>query len=143
MPTATVRWVTQQQFVGMDGGRHAVVLSGDDKAQGMRPSELLLTALAGCSAVDVVAIMKKKRKPLCFLEVAVDAQRDPDPPWPYRRIHLTYTVAGPNLTQKAVEQAVSLSMEKYCSVAATVRGVADITTAIEILAEADHDARAI
>lgn len=141
MPTATVRWVTEKQFVGMDGDRHAVVLSGDDKAQGMRPSELLLTALAGCSAVDVVEIMKKKRKPLSFLEVAVTAERDPDPPWPYRKIHLIYRVAGRDLTAKALEQAVSLSMEKYCSVAATVRGVAQITTAVEILAEAAEYAR--
>jgi len=135
MATATVRWVTEKQFVGMDGGGHAVVLSGDDVAQGMRPSELLLTALAGCSAVDVVEIMVKKRKPLSFLEVVVNGQRDPDPPWPYREIRVTYRVGGANLSQKAVEQAVSLSMDKYCSVAATVRGVARITTAVEIIAE--------
>ena len=65
--------------------------------------------------------------------VTTTGEHDPDPPWPYRRIHLKYRLGGEGLTPKAVEQAITLSLEKYCSVAATVRGVAQITTEYEII----------
>ncbi len=133
MPTATVRWVDEMQFVGMDSGGHSVVLSGDDQQSGVRPSEMLLVALASCTAVDVVEIMAKKRKPLSALEIVISGERDPDPPWPYRRIEVNYRLSGEGLTEKAVSQAIQLSAEKYCSVAATVRGVAEIRTQFEIL----------
>ncbi len=134
MPTATVRWVDAMQFVGMDSGGHSVVLSGDDQQSGVRPSEMLLVALASCTAVDVVEIMEKKRKPLSALEIVISGERDPDPPWPYRRIDVNYRLSGEGLTEKAVSQAIQLSSEKYCSVAATVRGVAEIRTQFEIIA---------
>ena len=134
MPTATVRWVDAMQFVGMDSGGHSVVLSGDDQQSGVRPSEMLLVALASCTAVDVVEIMSKKRKPLSALEIVISGERDPDPPWPYRRIDVNYRLSGEGLTEKAVSQAIQLSSEKYCSVAATVRGVAEIRTQFEIIA---------
>ena len=133
MPTAKVQWVEGMQFVGTDSGGHSVVLSGDDRQSGVRPSEMLLVALASCTAVDVVEIMAKKRKPLRSLEIIINGERDPDPPWPYRRIEVNYRLSGENLTDKAVAQAIELSSEKYCSVAATVRGVADIRTKFEIL----------
>ncbi len=132
MPTAKVRWVEGMQFVGMDSGGHSVVLSGDDQQAGVRPSEMLLVALAACTAVDVVEIMAKKRKPLRALEIVITGDRDPDPPWPYRRIQVSYRLAGDGLTEKAVSQAIALSSEKYCSVAATVRGVATLETTFEI-----------
>jgi putative redox protein len=109
-----------------------VVLSGQADGIGVKPSEMLLIALASCSAVDVVEILAKKRLKLTHLEVVTTAERDPEPPWPYRSIHLKYRLAGEGLTPKAVEQAINLSQEKYCSVAATVRGVATITTEYEI-----------
>lgn len=133
MPTATVKWVDGLQFVGTDSGGHSVVLSGDDQQSGVRPSEMLLVALASCSAVDVVEIMKKKRKPLTSLEVVIDGERDPEPPWSYRMIQLNYHARGHGLTEKALSQAIQLSTEKYCSVAATVSGVADIQTRYEII----------
>ena len=135
MPTAKVRWVNGMQFVGTDSGGHSVVLSGDDQQSGVRPSEMLLVALASCTAVDVVEIMAKKRKPLRQLEIVISGERDPDPPWPYRRIEVIYRLSGDDLTAKAVSQAIELSSEKYCSVAATVRGVAEIQTRFEILPE--------
>lgn len=113
-----------------------MVLSGDDHQDGVRPSEMLLVALASCSAVDVVEIMKKKRKPLTKLSVVITGERDPDPPWPYRKIQVTYHAQGNGLTEKAMTQAIQLSTEKYCSVAATVRGVADIQTSCIILPNA-------
>ncbi len=135
MPTTTVRWVSGKQFVGMDSNQHAVVLSGEDTANGMRPSDLLLVALSSCSAVDVVEILNKKRKPVTMLEVVTTGNRDKEPPWPYRDIHVIYRLSGRNLTEKAVEQAISLSQDKYCSVAATVRGIANITTDYEIVSD--------
>jgi len=133
MPTASVKWVDGLQFVGTDSGGHSVVLSGSDHQDGVRPSEMLLVALASCSAVDVVEIMKKKRKPLDRLEVAIDGERDPEPPWPYRKIIVHYRARGKELTDKALSQAIALSTQKYCSVAATVSGVADIQTRFTIL----------
>ncbi len=133
MPTTSVRWVAGKQFVGSDSNQHSVVLSGEDPATGVRPSEMLLIALSACTAYDVVDIMEKKRKPLTHLEVIADGRRDEEAPWPYRTIHLTYRLKGKDLTEKAVLQAISLSEQKYCSVAATVRGVAEITTSFEIL----------
>lgn len=131
--TTTVRWIGDRHFVGIDSGNHSVVLSGQADGIGVKPSEMLLVALASCSSVDVVEILEKKRLKLTLLEVTTTGERDPEPPWPYRRIHVKYRLGGVGLTPKAVEQAITLSQEKYCSVAATVRGVAHITTEYEIV----------
>jgi putative redox protein len=134
MATATVRWLNDMNFVGVDSTGHSVVLSGQKNGIGVSPSQMLLVALAACSAVDVVGILEKKRKKLNLLEVTATGEQDPEPPWAYRKIHVKYRLGGTNLTSKAVEQAISLSQEKYCSVAATLRGVAQIITEYEILA---------
>ena len=134
MPTTTVRWVTAKQFVGTDANNHSTVLSGGDPSTGVSPSQMLLIGLSACTAYDVLDIMIKKRKPLSLLEVIATGDQDPEPPWAYRRINLKYRVSGKDLTEKAIAQAIQLSLEKYCSVAATVRGVAEITTEFEILA---------
>ena len=133
MPTAKVQWVAGRQFVGTDSRGQSVVLSGSQDQGGASPSEMLLVALASCTAVDVVEIMEKKRRPLESLEIVITGDRNPDPPWAYHSIHVNYRVRGRDLTEKAVSQAIALSEEKYCSVAATVRGVADITTSFEIV----------
>lgn len=137
MATTKVRWVQDRQFVGMDSNRHAVVISGDKDQSGVKPSQLLLISLSSCSAYDVVEILQKKRKVLHSLEVTAEGTHDEEPPWAIRKIHLHYRLSGEGLTEKAVEQAIRLSEEKYCSVAATVRGVAAITTEFEIVAEPD------
>lgn len=133
MAQTTVQWISGKNFIGVDSTRHSVVLSAEDQGIGVKPSEMLLVALSSCTAVDVVGIMEKKRKPLSFLEIITSGERDTEPPWPYRQINLHYRVKGKKLTDSAVEQAIRLSHEKYCSVAATVRGVAQITTSFEIL----------
>ena len=132
MATTTVRWLNEKNFVGIDSGGHSVVLSGQKNSIGVSPSQMLLVALTACSSVDVVEILKKKRKKLTLLEVTASGEQDPEPPWAYRKIHIKYRLGGEGLTDKAVEQAINLSQEKYCSVAATVRGVAQITTEYEI-----------
>ena len=133
MANATVKWVEGNQFVGIDSSKHSVVLSTTDEGIGMKPSELLLVAVASCSAVDVVNILAKKRMTLTYFEISVSGEQDQDPPWTYRKIHLHYTLAGENLTSAAVSQAIQLSEEKYCSVAATVKATAPITTDFEIM----------
>ena len=133
MGNTSVRWIGGKQFIGVDSTNHSVVLSTPDEGIGMKPSELLLVALAGCTAVDVVEILKKKRFELTKLDIISSAEQDPEPPWTFRKIHLKYILQGEGLTEKDVEQAIALSEEKYCSVSATVRGVAEITTSFEIL----------
>lgn len=135
MVTTTVCWLKDRDFVGTDSNNHSVVLSGQKEGIGLSPSETLLIALAACSSVDVVEILEKKRKKLTLLEVTTTGERDPDPPWAYRKIHVKYRLGGQGLTDKAVAQAIQLSQEKYCSVAATVRGVARLTYDYEIVTD--------
>jgi len=133
MGTAIVKWVDGKKFIGIDSTHHSVVLSTPDEGIGIKPSELLLIAVASCSAVDVVEILEKKRMPLTSLEISSSGEQDQDPPWTFRKIHLHYRVSGKNLTEKAVSQAIQLSEEKYCSVAATIRPTAQIITDFEII----------
>ncbi len=135
MSSAQVKWIGGKRFVGIDSTNHSVVLSSTDEGVGMKPSELLLVALASCSSVDVVEIMTKKRQPLDLLEVAVNAEQDSNPPWTFRKIHMTYRVKGKGIQEKDIAQAIELSHTKYCSVASTVSGVAEITTSFEIVPE--------
>jgi putative redox protein len=133
MSNAVVTWVNDKKFIGVDSTHHSVVLSTADEGVGMKPSELLLVALASCTAVDVVEILAKKRTPLSALEISVSAEQDNDPPWTFRKFHLHYKLAGAGLTDKAVRQAIELSEQKYCSVAATLRAAAEITWDYEIV----------
>ncbi len=135
MGTATVKWIQGKQFIGVDSTQHSVVLSTPDEGIGIKPSDLLLIAVASCTAVDVVEILEKKRMALTYLEISSSGEQDQDPPWTFRKIHLHFKIGGKNLTEKAVAQAIQLSEEKYCSVAATVRATAQITTDFEILEE--------
>jgi len=138
--TATVRWISGKKFIGTDSTNHSVVLSTPDEGVGMKPSELLLVALASCTAVDVVEILNKKRIELTSLEISAAGEQQTDPPWTFRKIHLTYRMRGKGLTADAAELAVRLSEEKYCSVAATVRATAEISTEIVILAQEELEA---
>lgn len=129
-----LRWIPDgKHFISTDSTGHSVVISTPSENTGMKPSELILSALAGCTSVDIVDILAKKRTPLSHLEVQVSAEQDADPPWTFRKIHMKFLVSGEGLTEKGIEQAIALSEEKYCSVAATLRGVAEITTSYEIM----------
>jgi putative redox protein len=130
----TLRWLQDgKRFVSTDSTGHSVTLSVPQDNFGMKPSELILSALAACASVDVINILRKKRTPLSSLEVNVTAEQDADPPWTFRKIHMKFMAKGEGLTAKNLEQAIHLSEENYCSVAATLRGVADIITSYEIL----------
>ncbi len=127
-------WVPgTKTYVSTDSTGHSVVLSTPKDNAGMKPSELLLSALAGCTSIDVVNILEKKQTPLTSLEIIVSSEQDEDPPWTFRKIHLLFRVKGKGLTEKNVSQAIDLSEEKYCSVAASLRGTVEITTSFLIL----------
>ncbi len=142
MSTATIRWVGGKQFVGIDSTSHSVVLSSTAEGVGMKPSELLLIAVGSCSAVDVVEILTKKRTPLSWLDISVSGEQEAEPPWTYRKIHIHYRLSGKGLTDKGVSQAIELSHTRYCSVAATVSGKAEISTSYEILSAEPENAPA-
>ncbi len=134
---ATVKWIGKGQFVGTDSTRHSVVMStqDEDNATGMKPSEMLLVALGGCTGVDVVSILKKRRQDVTGLEIELTAEQDPNPPWTFRRINAHYTLRGSNLSESAVQRAIQLSEEKYCSVGVTLSGTAEITSSYTIVGD--------
>jgi len=133
--SVAVKWTGNLQFVGTDSNNHSIVMSSHDDANntGVSPSQLLLIALGACSAYDVVIILQKKRIQLSGLDIAITGEQATDPPCAFRHIHVNFKPRGQGLTEKAVQQAIELSLEKYCSVAATVSGKAEITHNFEIL----------
>ena len=133
MGEVSVQWIGGERFVGIDSTHHSVVLSTAREGVGMRPSEMLLVALGACAGVDVIGILHKKRIDVRALDIKVTSEQDTDPPWTHRKIHVEYTLRGSGLTNEAVERAIALSEEKYCSVSHTVRGVAAITHSYHIL----------
>jgi putative redox protein len=135
MGQVQVTWVQGEQFVGTDSTHHSMVLSTAKEGTGAKPSDLLLIALGACSGVDVVGILEKKRQPFTGLQIRVTGEQEADPPWTFRKIHIEYSVRGKGVAEKAVQQAIELSEGKYCSVAATVRGVAEITSSFQIVEE--------
>lgn len=101
---------TSRHFVGIDSTKHSMVMSASDEENGvgMKPSELLLVALGGCTAYDVVNILTKKRQRLTGLEVEASGEQLPDLPWTYTKIHLHYRLRGRGLSKKAVRDARAL-----------------------------------
>ena len=137
MAGVTVRWIGKGQFVAIDSSKHSAVLSTQDEENGvgMKPSDLLLAAVGGCSSVDVVSILQKKRQNLAGLEVQVTAQQDGDPPWTFRKIHVTYIVRGRGLSEKAVADAIKIAEEKYCAVSTTLAKAVEYTSTYRIIDE--------
>jgi putative redox protein len=130
MTEAKAVWMDQQRFVAEASSGHGIVVDGDHKT-GNSPMELVLIGLCGCTGSDVASILKKKREPFTKLEVRAEAERAEEPPKVYTSIKLVYTVTG-KVSRKAVEDAVRLSKEKYCSVSAMLEKTARITAEIEI-----------
>jgi len=130
-----VKWLDKLEFVGTDSTKHSLVMSSQDEenATGLKPSDLLSLALAGCTAVDVVGIMRKKRQAMTGLVINVRAEQDDDPPWTFRRIHLEYVVRGKGLSEKGLAQAIQLSEEKYCSVRNSL--TCEVTSSYRIVEE--------
>ncbi len=129
MTEARTTWIEKHRFNGVASTGHSIVVDGD-KAAGNSPIELVLIGLCGCTGYDVVSILQKKREPFTSLEVRAEAERATEPPSVYTQIKLIYRIGG-KVSRKAVEDAVRLSKEKYCSVSAMLAKSAKITTEIE------------
>jgi putative redox protein len=131
MVEAKAMWTDNQRFLGKASSGHEIVVDGDRKT-GNSPMELVLIGLCACTGYDVVSILGKKREPFTSLEVRAEAERATTPPTVYTEIRLVYRVGG-NVSHKSVEDAVRLSEEKYCSVAAMLHKSVKITYAIEYI----------
>lgn len=133
MVEARLNWIDGERFVVSASSGHAVVVDADrQRNTAAGPMEIVLMGLCACTATDVVSILRKKREPFTALEVRAEAERAKEPPTVYTQIKLIYTVSG-QVSRKAVEDAVRLSEEKYCSVAAMLKSTAKITAEIELL----------
>jgi putative redox protein len=131
MTEAKATWIAEQKFNGVARSGHTIAVDGEKRA-GNSPMELVLIGLCGCTAYDVVSILRKKRESFTSLEVTAEAERAPTPPSVYTEIRLVYKVGG-KVSHKAVEDAVQLSEEKFCSVAAMLNKTAKISYRIEYL----------
>ena len=134
---ATVRWVQDVMFLGESGSGHAVVMDGAPDAGGrnlgVRPMEMLLLGLGGCTAFDVVMILRRGRERVTDCVVEMDAQRAETEPKVFTQITMRYRISGRGLDPKKVERAVNLSAEKYCSATAMLAKTAQISHEIQII----------
>jgi len=128
--SAKAVWTDHERYIGEAGSRHAIVMDTAAEKTANTPMELVLIALCGCTASDVVGILRKKREPFTHLEVRAEAERATGYPAVYKEIKLVYRVGG-KVSAKAMEDAVRLSQEKYCSVSAMLEKTARISYTIE------------
>lgn len=128
---ARIKWVEERTFVGESGSGHKIVLgtasSPEGRTPGPSPMELMLIGAGGCSAYDVVHILEKGREPVEDCSVELDAERAEEDPRVFTRIHMHFVVKGRGLSEKKVERAIALSLEKYCSASAMLAKSATIT----------------
>jgi putative redox protein len=130
MITAKAIWTDNERYLGEASSRHAIVMDTATEKTASTPMELVLIALCGCTASDVVGILRKKREPFTSLEVSAAGERASGYPAVYTEIKLIYRIGG-KVSRKAVEDAVRLSKEKYCSVSAMLERTAKVTSEIE------------
>ena len=134
---ARVKWVENTLMVGESQSGHAVVMDGPPEFGGqnlgLRPMEMLLLGMGGCTQFDVVHILRKSRQEVSFCEVELSAERAETEPKVFTRIHVHFKVGGPGLTEKAVERAVNLSAEKYCSASIMLSATAEVTHDFELV----------
>ena len=134
---ARVKWVEDITFVGEADSGHAVVMDAavenGGNNRGMRPMEMLLVGMGGCTAFDVLLILKKARQPVTDCEVLVDAERATDHPTVFTRIRVHYRIRGKGLAEAHVKRAVDLSAHKYCSASMMLGKTAEMSHDYEIL----------
>ena len=139
---ATVRFVSEDLFVGVTPSGHAMVLDTDsERSTAPSPVELLLVALGSCTATDVASILSKKRQHVSSYVVEVSGQRREEYPRKYTSMKVHHIVTGKSISPKAVAHAIELSETKYCSVAATLRPSVEIQTTFEIIEESPESTR--
>ncbi|MDB3971824.1 MAG: OsmC family protein [Candidatus Thioglobus sp.] len=127
----TVKWIDGMMMVGESASGHAIVMDGPEdlggKNLGIRPMEMLLLGMGGCTTIDVVSTLKKMREEVRDCRVEILAARADEHPKVFTKIHLNFIINGSNLDEKKVEKAISLSADKYCSASIMLGKVADIT----------------
>ena len=124
---------THRQFVATSGTGHHLLIDDGAGNTGAKPIELVAIALAGCTAFDVINILRKKRQPVTGYEVRVEAEQAPNPPNVFTSVRIHHVVTGADVSAQAVEDAIRLSEEKYCSVGAMVQKAAALHTTFEII----------
>lgn len=128
---ARVKWLDHMSFVGESGSGHSVVMDGPPefggRGLGVRPMEMLLLGLGGCTAFDVVNILQRSRQPVAGCEVELEAERAPSDPKVFTRIHIHFIVSGRDLAPDRVERAIKLSADKFCSASIMLGKTAQIT----------------
>jgi len=133
---ARIKWVENVSFIAESGSGHALVMDGAPEGGGRnigpRPMEVLLMGAGGCTAYDVVHILRKSRAPVTDCELEIDSERASEDPKVFTKIHFHFIVTGHNLKPAQVERAVSLSAEKYCSASIMLAKTAQITHDFEI-----------
>ncbi len=134
---ARVKWVENSLFVAQSGSGHSVVLDGPPESGGqnlgVRPMEMVLLGLGGCTAFDVVDILRKKREVISDCVVDITAERAETVPKVFTKIHLHYIVSGKDVKEESVKRAVELSAGKYCSVSMMLNKTAELTHDYEIV----------
>ena len=134
---ARIKWVEGATFVGESGSGHAVVMDGPPenggRNLGVRPMEMLLLGMGGCTAFDVVYILGRARQPVMDCVVEIEAERAESPPKVFTRIHAHFVVSGDGLSERQVARAVQLSAERYCSASIMLGRSAEITHDFEIV----------
>ena len=132
-----IKWLDYMSFVGESGSGHSVVMDSSPDAGGrdlgVRPMEMLLLGLGGCTAIDVVSILKKSRQNIVDCEVEIDAERADEVPKVFTKIHIHFIVSGKHLDDNKVGKAVALSADKYCSASRMLEKTAAITHDYEIV----------
>jgi putative redox protein len=131
-----VKWVDGMRFVATDGTGHSIVMDaskqGGGEGSGFSPLQLLLAALGGCTGIDIVDIMRKQRQQVDDLEIIVTGQRAEEHPRVYKNIYVEYRFNGKDVKEKAVQRAIRLSEDKYCSVGAMLKAKASMTSSYVI-----------
>jgi putative redox protein len=134
---STVKWLDNMTFVGESASGHAVVMDGPPefggRNLGIRPMEMLILGLGGCSSFDVILILQKSRQQVHDCEVELDYERAAEDPKVYTRIHMHFKVTGRGLDEKKVAKAIQLSADKYCSASVMLGKTAEITHDFEII----------
>ncbi len=139
MVEAKVTLIKDMVFDGKATSGHVLTMDADDVSgghnAGFRPMELLLVGFGGCSGMDVISILRKKRQPVAGLEISVKGELTDEYPKIYRKVHIEYLVKGKGVEKEAVERAIALSLDKYCSVGATLAKAGTITHSYKIIEE--------
>lgn len=134
---ARIKWVEQVTFVGESGSGHGVVIDGPPDAGGrnlgVRPMEMVLMGMGACTAFDVVSILKKQRQPITDCVAELSSERAEQEPKVFTKIHVHFVVKGKGVSPAAVERAIKLSAEKYCSASIMLGKTAEITHDFEIV----------